>query len=461
MNDQIQDLIKALSSGGYNAAPGQLSQGSALQVEDLSPIMELATFEESSLKLQKMIKKKDAKTSLVQFNRQLSYGVFGGSAQFDGAIGEDNTPDVVRAVVPMCYYSVTSRTYLSANMIDTFNNVKPEDFNSQAAALKLAADIEFDSFRGQADFSNAGIFDGNPGVIAELPAIMGIDVQVRMSDSLANTQDLMFAEYGSDQSVVLSVNGAMTQSLIEDATVKSAMQQGQADSLVLDPISLSAYNKISHAKERIMLAGSAQGSTGADLRGQWTSNGTVKIESSRFLSGKTRPARATSGSPAAPGSLTITSPADGNSVLEAGDYVYYVTAMSIRGESAPSAAGTVTISAGNKGQVSIPAVSGASHFNVYRSPVGGSAASAKFIGKVKAAYGATVFYDLGNKDPGSVTGFLLQANTMCMHELAAYSRLKLAVSDLSLPEAHFSFKTLAVTLPRKNCILDNVKGQLS
>ena len=304
MNDQLTDLIKSLSMGGYNAAPGQLVQGSALQVEDLSPIMEIATFKESALKLQKMIKKKDTKTSLVQFNRQLSYGVFGGTAQFDGAIGEDNTPDVVRAVVPMCFYSTNTRTTLSANMIETFNNVKPEDFNSQAAAIKLAADIEFDCFRGQADFSNAGIFDGNPNAIPAMPNIMGIDVQVRMSDMLANTQDLMFAEYGSDQSVVLSVNGTLSQSIIEDATVKSAMQQGEADSLVVDPIALSAYNKISHAKERIMLAGSAQGSTGADLRGQWTSNGTVKIESSRFLSGKTRPARSTNGSPAAPGALT-------------------------------------------------------------------------------------------------------------------------------------------------------------
>lgn len=460
MNDQLTDLIKSLSMGGYNAAPGQLVQGSALQVEDLSPIMEIATFKESALKLQKMIKKKDTKTSLVQFNRQLSYGVFGGTAQFDGAIGEDNTPDVVRAVVPMCFYSTNTRTTLSANMIETFNNVKPEDFNSQAAAIKLAADIEFDCFRGQADFSNAGIFDGNPNAIPAMPNIMGIDVQVRMSDMLANTQDLMFAEYGSDQSVVLSVNGTLSQSIIEDATVKSAMQQGEADSLVVDPIALSAYNKISHAKERIMLAGSAQGSTGADLRGQWTSNGTVKIESSRFLSGKTRPARSTNGSPAAPGALTITSPVDANSVLEAGDYVYYVTAASIRGESAASPAASVTVSAGDKAQVAIPSVTGALYYNVYRSPVGGSAASAKYVGRVAASY-STVFYDLGNKDPGSVTGFLLQADTMEMHELAAYSRLKLAVTDLSLPEAHFSFKTLAVKLPRKNILLDSIRGQIA
>jgi hypothetical protein len=50
---------------------------------------------------------------------------------------------------------------------------------------------------------------------------------------------------------------------------------------------------------------------------------------------------------------------------------------------------------------------------------------------------------------------------MGLHQLAAYSRLKLAISDLSLPEAHFRFLALAVYQPRKNVILDNITGQLS
>ncbi len=73
------------------------------------------------------------------------------------------------------------------------------------------------------------------------------------------------------------------------------MNHGAADNLILDPISLSAYNKIAHAKERIMLAGSAQEASGANLRSQWTSSSVVALEASRFLSGKTRPARYTYG----------------------------------------------------------------------------------------------------------------------------------------------------------------------
>ena len=41
---ELEALQKALSCGGYNAAPGQLMHGSALQVEDLSVVLKMVTF---------------------------------------------------------------------------------------------------------------------------------------------------------------------------------------------------------------------------------------------------------------------------------------------------------------------------------------------------------------------------------------------------------------------------------
>ncbi len=106
------------------------------------------------------------------------------------------------------------------------------------------------------------------------------------------------------------------------------------------------------------------------------------------------------------------------------------------------------------------AVSGAQYYNVYRSGAGGSAASAKFIGKIAQGSGNPTFSDLGNRQPGSITGFLIQGNTMGFAQLAPYSKLKLAVNDLSLPEAHFRFLSLALYQPRKNVLLENITGQL-
>jgi hypothetical protein len=462
MLEQLNDLVKALEAGQYNAAPGTLVQGSSIQVEDLSPVMENVCFDDKHIKLQKLLSVKEAKATLVQFNRQLDYGIFGGSAQYEGGIGEEDTSNYVRAVVPMSYYSTTRRVSIAANMIGPFDGVKAEDRAASDAAMKLSADIEFDSFRGQADFSNAGLFDGNPNAVAVMPNMIGVDPQIRMSDSLSNTQDLMFAEYGSDQTVIIAVNGTLTQSFIEDSAVKSAMNHGSADALYLDPISLSAYNKIAHAKERIMLAGSAQEASGAHFRTQWTSSAVVALEPSRFLSGKTRPARARAGSPVAPAVPVITSPVDANSNLAAGSYVYYVTSCNERGESAASpAAAAAAVAAGDSGVVTITNVA-CKFYNVYRSEDGGSAASAKFIGRIKPTAGGTsVFTDYGNREPGSVTGFLMQSNTWGLHQLSSYSRLKLALSDLSLPEAHFRFLCLAGYQPRKNVLLDNIDGQLA
>jgi hypothetical protein len=459
MINDINNLMKALEAGSYNSAPGALNQGSALQTEDLSNVMENVTFSDKHLILKQLISKKSAKSTLVQFNRQLDYGIFGGSAQYEGGIGEEDTSSIVRAVVPMAYYSTTRRVSIAANMIASFDGTKAEDRAADDAAKKLAADIEFDIFRGHNDFSNAGVFDGNPLAAAEIPGMKGIDAQVRESDSLSNTQDLMFAEFGSNQSVIMPVNGNLTQTSIEDAAVKSAMNHGNAEELILDPISLSNYNKISQAKERIVLAGSAQEASGANLRQQWTSSGTVSLKPSRFLSGKTQPARSRDGAPAIP-TFTSTTPVNAASILAAGTYVYYVTAVNERGESLPSASASIAVAAGDSTNLSIAAVSGAKYFNVYRSGIGGTAAQAKFIGKAKAnGAGATTFIDLGNKIPGSVTGYLIQADTMGLHELAPYSRLKLAVSQLALPEAHFEFCSLAVYQPRKNVLLDNIVGQ--
>jgi hypothetical protein len=458
--EQLQQLVKALEVGSYNAAPDSLSQGAALQVEDLSPVMQNVTFDDSHIKLQKMLEVKNSKSQLVQFNRQLDYGIFGGSAQYEGGVGEEDTSNFVRAVVPMSYYSTTRRVSVAANMIGAFDGVKAEDRAASDAAMKLAGDIEFDMFRGQADFSENGFFSGNPLAIADLPNMVGVDAQIRMSDSLSNTQDLMFAEYGSDQTVVLSADGALTQSIIEDAAVRSAMNHGSADKLCLDPISLSAYNKIAHAKERIVLSGSATSKTGAELRQQWTSSALVSLEPSRFLSGKTKPQRARAGSLAAP-AIASSAAADSNSVLAAGTYAYFVTAVNERGESMPSSPASQAVAAGDRANITITN-NGAKYYNVYRSAAGGSAASAKFIGKVKASGGAsTVFTDLGLRSPGSVTGFMIQSNTWGIHQLSAYSRLKMAINDLSLPEAHFRFLCLAGYQPRKNVLIDNITGQLS
>lgn len=462
--DQIQGLVKALEAGNANAAPSTLVQGAALQVEDLSNVMHNVTYDDSHMILQKMLKVESCKSTLAQFDRQLSYGIFGGSAQLEGNIGQEETGEYVRAVVPMSYYSEVRRTTIVANMVTTVDGKKADDREASNAAKRIAGDIEFDTFRGMADFSNGGVFDGNPLAIPDPSANMhGIDLQVRQSDYLRNTRDQMFAEFGSDETVVLAAGGALTQGIIEDAAVRSTQNFGTADNLVVDPKILANYNKISHNKERIVLSGSATSSTGSDLQQQWVSNGTVKLKASRFLSGKTSPSPLRTRAPGQPTIASATSTTTAGVVtafVAAQTLPYFVTACNEVGEGPKSPVVTSTIAAtGDEVVVTINHGTGTIRwFNVYRAKANGSAAAAKFIGRVKVASSGstTVFHDFGNKVPGFVTGYLLQGDSMGMKELAPYSRMKLAVTDLTSPEAHFRFVCLAVYTPRFNVLIDNL-----
>jgi hypothetical protein len=461
--ETIQSLIKALEAGSYDVQPSKLVQGAALMIEDLSSAVEVTTFDDSHIKLQKSIKVESCKSTLAQFDRQLSYGIFGGSAAMEGGIGQEETSDYVRITFPMCFYSHTRKVTLPSMLVQTVDGKKSDERAAADAAKKLAGDIEFDLFRGKSDFSNAGVFDGNMGAIATLPNMLGVDPQIRQTDIMRNTQDLMFNEYGSDESVVIAGGSTLSQDNIEDGWTRSQMNHGNANRLIVDPKVLSNYNKIAYAKERIVLAGSPQDATGADLARQWTSGGVVKLEASRFLSGKTSPAPARQNGPAAP---TITSATAGavagvtTGFLNAEVYKYTVTSCNEVGESYRSAVSSVTIDADGHAVsivISHTGLSNVKYFNVYRSLAG--ATVMKFIGRVALAVGAasTTFVDLGNKQPGFVTGYLLEDDTMMVKELAPFSRLKLAVTQLAQPEAFFRFLTLGMTAPRKNVLIDNLR----
>ena len=462
--DSVQQLIKALEAGNYDAAPSTLVQGASLQIENLSPVMNLVTYEQKHIKIQKDLTVESCKSTLAQFDRQLSYGQFGGSAGLEGNVGMENTSDFVRVTVPMCYYSEVRRATIVANMVATVDGKKADERGAQDAAIRLAGDIEFDLAKGMDDFSNSGVFDGNPLVIPALPNMQGISLQVRQSDTLANARDAMFSEYGSDDSVVLSVGTTLTQSKIEDASTRSALAFGDADMLLVDPVALAAYNKIVIGKERVIVSGNPPEATGGQLRKQWVSGGTVSIEASNFLRGKSKPQRTRAGAPSAPVSST-SARAGGTTSFGINEvYIYYATQVNEIGESLPcAAAAPLTIVAdGDVVTVTITAGAGTTrYFNVYRTLDGGVASSAKFVGRViNSGAATTLFVDRNNRQPGSVTGLLIQKDTMAIEELSPYSRLKLAVTDLSTPEAHFRFLSLAVKQPRKNVVLDNITGQI-
>lgn len=464
----IQYLAKALEggAGAYDAAPSSLTQGAAIQKEDVNPVIQNVTAQDKHMFLQKTLEKTPCKSLTAQFLRQLSYGVMGGSAQPEGHVGQEETGEYIRAVVPMCFYSHVRRVTIASTLVDTVDGRKSDEREAESAAKKVAMDLEWDSFRGLADFSNSGVFDGNPLVIPALANMHGVDLQTRQSDGQRNAQDAMFAEFGSSESIVVAIGGVLTQAQVEDMHTRSELNFGEGDDFLIDPRSLAAYNKVAIGKERIILAGSPQESTGSDLRQQFVSGGSVKFRSSHFLRGKVRPAPVRQLSPSAPVSIAPVSTTTAGVVtpfLVGQVYNYYATACNEAGESGacPLAAVTVLV-AGDEMVCTITAGAGTTrYYNVYRTLANGAATATacKFIGRVMNAGAATqVFNDRGNKIPGFSTCYLIQPDTMEMKELSGFTRLKLALHDLTTPEAFYQFTTLTSLQPRKNVIGENCLG---
>lgn len=465
--EKLNDISKALEAGIAVGPPGTLTQGAALQKEDLSPVMNVVTFQDKHLKLSKLIPVEKASGTMVQYDRMLDYGIFGGSATLEVSAGQENTGTYVRAFVPMAFYADRRVVSFASQAVQTFDGKKNLERETSNAALKIAADVEFDLFRGKADFSNAGVFDGNPGSIPLImPGLLGIDPQVRQSDNLQSTQDLMFAEYGSAASVVIAVGGVLGQTNIEDGALRSANNFGEADHIYLSTDALASYNKLIYSNVRYVFSGpgSELQNTGASLGKQWTSNGPVELESSNFLRGKTQPpVKISALAPGIPSALGGV--ATGTTAFVANQvYSYYVSASNEAGESQKSANVTITIGS-NGQQVSLTISASGSGttrwFNVYRSAASTVATTQvlafKFIGRVAAAAsGATTFLDLGNKVPGGTTGFLLDKRGMEVHELMPFSSVDLAQIDTSHRKLFYRHLCLAVKTPRFNVLFDSL-----
>lgn len=461
MVKSLQGLVKALEAGNVNVAPGQLTQGGALSVDDLSSVMAVVGAREKHLILADMLKTESCRSVLYQFNRQLSPGGLGYAAQGEGNVGQEETSEYIRATVPMAFYSHVRRVTHVANIVESMDGRKAEERVAEDAAKKALMDIELDSFRALEDFTTSGVFDGSPLSIPQLPGMHGIFLQIRQSDGDRRTQDTVFQTYGSSESVVVNIGGPLTQGVIEDMRKQSEINFGEAEDLIIDPRTLATYNKISFGKERIVLAGTAQDSTGATLKRQFVASGTVDIKSSHFLRGRYSSDPIRKQSPAAPtvASVTSTTIATVTTPFVAGEkYWYIATGANETGESGKSAAvqGTV-VTTGDSLQAAITPGSGTNrYFNVYRSPTNGTVASSKFVGRViAAASGNTTFIDLGNKLPGFVTCILIDRNTHEMRELKSFTREKLAQTDLSTPEAYYRFVTVVSTLPRQNTLGEN------
>lgn len=470
--EKVTTLLKALEAGYAFGPAGTSVQGAALQRQDLSGIMNNVTYQSQMLVLQKVIPTRVAKSMTVEYRRQLSYGGLQGVATVEVSAGKSITGDYESLLAAMAFYTVSSIVSFAATQVQAFDNVQNEEREAHNAAMVIAGAIELDLFRGHADFSNGGVFDGAPSAMplgTVMPGMIGLDPQIRQANLSYQARSLDMFEYGAGGSTLLNVGGTLAQSNIEDGLSHSVMNFGEARTLYLDPLTHAAYNKIIFNKEHsyVNMGQQPPSATGAALTQQWTANGQCSLITSRFLSGKTAPPPVmTPNTPSAP---TVSGAAASSTTGYLNNQVitYFVTSVNEQGEGTASSNVTVTLS-GNGQQVnlSITAAAGtaAYWFNVYASTPGSatvsSTAQCKFIGRVKASATpttlVTTFADLGNFVPGSVTGFLLDKRNMERPQLSSFAKLNGATVDTAVRSLFVQAETVIAITPAFNILLSNL-----
>ena len=470
--EKVTTILKALEAGYAMGPAGTSTQGAALQRQDLQGIMNNVTYQSQMLVLSKVIPTRVAKSMTVEYRRQLSYGGLQGVATVEVSAGKSITGDYESLLAAMAFYTVSSIVSFAATQVQAFDNVQNEQREAHNAAMVIGAAVELDLFRGHADFSNAGVFDGAPSAMplgTVFPGMIGLDPQIRQANLSYQARSLDMFEYGAGGSTILSVGGTLAQANIEDGLSHSVMNFGEARTLYLDPLTHAAYNKIIFNKEHsyVNMGQMPPSTTGAVLTQQWTANGQCTLVTSRFLSGKTSPPPTlTAGTPSAP---TVSGAAASSTTgfLNGNVLNYFVTSVNEQGEGVASSNVTVTLT-GNGQQVnlSITAASGtaAYWFNVYSTgPVTASVSntqSYKFIGRVKASATpttlVTTFSDLGNFLPSGVTGFLLDKRNIERPQLSGFSRLNGAVVDTALRNLFVQAETIIAITPAFNVLLTNL-----
>jgi len=146
---------------------------------------------------------------------------------------------------------------------------------------------------------------------------------------------------------------------------------------------------------------------------------------------------------------------------DAGDYFYSVVGIGPDGQSAPVDSGAaVTVAQGQKVTLTIgDGNNQISYFKIYRSKLDAANANgALLIGEAKRTGANTTFTDFNARTPGASDAILINTSPdhLCWYQLSSLIRRPLAQTDTSMPFLLMLFGALAVKLPSKMHLIENI-----
>lgn len=481
--EQAESLLKTLSVGhGYLGAPGSLVGGGALGIESIDSTLKSVTFDASNLMFWPSIAQDRAYSLVEQYVRTNSYGDGGTPYIPESGSPVMNDAEYNRHAQKVVFFSTRRGVSLASTLVRQNFGGDVEGRETQNGTLWMLEKLEREMYKGNADFSNAGVFDGSTGSIPmklQNLNLMGAEQQIRAGDTDFSAQSRAFDGYGGAQSVMYSLDGEiLNESVLETEANVLVENFGRPSELHVSPKNLSDFIKQFYPKERVNQLGVADGKAGYIVREFITTAGGIQLRPNVFLkpkeSKKSNSDRA--GVPAVPGGLENNAVASvvagsgnaldqaaGSSKLKAGDiYVYEVTACNEQGEAAASLVSEPVTVTTDGNQVTFKIVDPTSgflptHYAVYRTSAQGSG-SRMFIGYVSRSAAKTLFTDLGNKVAGGASCYMvdLRPEIMIWKQLAPLLKINLAAIGTAKEFLLWLSGTLIIFSPRKSGIIENV-----
>lgn len=481
--EEAQELLKTLQVGhGYLGSPTNLVGGGALGVESIDNTLKSVTYDATNLVMWPSIAQDRAYSLVEQYIRTNAYGDSGSPYIPESGSPVMNDSEYNRHAQKVVFFATRRGVSLASTLVKTNFGGDIEGRETQSGTLWMLERLERELYKGNADFSNAGLFDGQ---IAAIPSkmsnlnLMGIEQQIRFGDQDYTAQARSFDGYGNSTTVITSQAGAvLSETSIEFEANVLVENFGRPAELHMPPKALSDFIKQFFPKERVNTLGVADGKAGYIVREFVTTAGGIQLRPNIFLkpkqSKKGNPDR--SGVPAAPATLTNNAAASvvtgsGNTIdtaalssdLLAGDvYVYEVTAVNEQGEGNGSLV-SVSVTIGTDGdgvtfKIGDPASGNVpTHYAVYRTSNAGSG-NKLFVGYVARSGALTLFTDLGKKVQGSQQAFMfdLRPEQMIWKQLSPLLKINLAAISTAREFLIWLAGCCIVFAPRKQGIIDNI-----
>ncbi len=446
---KVDALQKALSiSQNYGStAPGSLSGGSALAVEDLDRTLKLVTHGLEHLKLWKDIVKEKVVQTVHEYNVQNSYG-------------QEVSPFFQMGGTPQGTDANYDREFIQVKYLGTQGSVQHNLTLIQAAhGPVIAREVKNKTVELLAR-NERTMFEADSAINSL--EYDGIEAQIRTKEAQSQYKSTAFAGYdasGVNDSVVISVGAKFDADVAERMALTNVNNFGMAMDCYLGTDVHSVFSRDYYLKQRTL---SGETLTSGNRVKEHTGSLDFRFKPSLFNRPRISPLSGTVSASAAPTLANATSPVASDSKFatgDAGSYDYKMSLVYGDGETLPSTAINIAVAAGDEVKVE-PSYTGTPLYaNVFRGEKGATAGAVKFIGRIKLlGTGVSVRIDINAKAPGSAKAFLLMhdADALCWKQLGSMIKYDLAVTDTSYKWLQLMYGTPLVAAGRKHVIAENI-----